>query len=131
MGSLLQSPRHARSLHASLGLWDDKGKPEDCDPKPAECKPEPKDECKPEPKDECDEGAAGASGGEDKKPPEGKGREGYIHAVIGPVIDVYFPEELPEVLNAMEVIDAPIGRLVLEVRYGILLPYEIDNCNSL
>ncbi|KAH8312998.1 hypothetical protein KR067_007628, partial [Drosophila pandora] len=115
MGSILQSPRHSRFLHSSLGLWDDKGKPEDCDPKPAECKPEPKDECKPEPKDECDEGAAGASGGEDKKPPEGKGREGYIHAVIGPVIDVYFPEELPEVLNAMEVIDAPIGRLVLEV----------------
>ncbi|XP_022220937.2 ATP synthase subunit beta, mitochondrial [Drosophila obscura] len=46
---------------------------------------------------------------------EHKGREGYIHAVIGPVIDVYFPDEIPEVLNAMEVVDAPIGRLVLEV----------------
>lgn len=45
----------------------------------------------------------------------GKRREGIIHAVIGPVIDVYFPEEVPEVLNAMEVQDAPIGRLVLEV----------------
>lgn len=45
----------------------------------------------------------------------GKGTEGVIHAVIGPVIDVYFPDEMPEVLNAMEVQDAPIGRLVLEV----------------
>lgn len=109
MGSVLQSPRHGvRSLHASLGLWDDKDKPDDCDPKPVECKPEPKDE--------CDEGVS------DQKAPEGKGREGYIHAVIGPVIDVYFPDELPEVLNAMEVIDAPIGRLVLEVRYWIPFP---------
>ncbi|KAH8331830.1 hypothetical protein KR074_004987, partial [Drosophila pseudoananassae] len=115
--SLRQPPRgpNARSLNSSVVLWDDKDKADVCKPEPVECKPEPK-ECKPEPKDECeDEGAGASKGGGDQNKPEGKGREGYIHAVIGPVIDVYFPDELPEVLNAMEVIDAPIGRLVLEV----------------
>lgn len=45
-----------------------------------------------------------------------KRRKGVIHSVIGPVIDVYFPDEIPEVLNAVEVQEAQIGRLVLEVR---------------
>ncbi|EDV97415.1 GH16852 [Drosophila grimshawi] len=45
----------------------------------------------------------------------GKRREGIIHSVIGPVVDVYFEDELPDILNAMEVEDAPIGHLVLEV----------------
>ncbi|XP_017861381.1 PREDICTED: ATP synthase subunit beta, mitochondrial [Drosophila arizonae] len=67
-------------------------------------------------KDSCESGAKGGKeGGGDKSKLVGKGREGIIHAVIGPVIDVYFPDEMPEVLNAMEVQDAPIGRLVLEV----------------
>ncbi|KAH8380257.1 hypothetical protein KR009_009723, partial [Drosophila setifemur] len=105
-GNLVQFPHLGRSFHASLSLRakDDKN----------ECDPKPEDVCKTEPK-EADPCAEGASGGGDAKKPVGKGREGYIRAVIGPVIDVYFPDELPEVLNAMEVVDAPIGRLVLEV----------------
>ncbi|KAH8269969.1 hypothetical protein KR018_001133, partial [Drosophila ironensis] len=97
---------HARPLYGSLGLRA--GKDDECDPKPVECEPEP-EECESPKSKKSGKGKGGAS------KLEGKGREGYIHAVIGPVIDVYFPDELPEVLNAMEVIDAPIGRLVLEV----------------
>ncbi|XP_017843395.1 ATP synthase subunit beta, mitochondrial [Drosophila busckii] len=44
-----------------------------------------------------------------------KRKEGVIHAVIGPVIDVYFPDEVPEVMNAMEIMDASIEHLVVEV----------------
>ncbi|XP_005181797.2 ATP synthase subunit beta, mitochondrial [Musca domestica] len=43
-------------------------------------------------------------------------RVGQIHAVIGPVVDVFFEDEIPEILNAMEVSDYKDGnRLVLEV----------------
>lgn len=45
----------------------------------------------------------------------GKGSVGYIQAVIGPVIDVYFPKDVPDILNAMVVQDAPVEHLVLEV----------------
>ncbi|XP_023164380.1 ATP synthase subunit beta, mitochondrial isoform X2 [Drosophila hydei] len=64
--------------------------------------------------DKCGKESGNKSGKDDGKI-LGKRREGVIHAVIGPVIDVYFPDDMPEVLNAMEVQDAPIGRLVLEV----------------
>nr|XP_032290853.1 ATP synthase subunit beta, mitochondrial isoform X1 [Drosophila virilis] len=74
--------------------------------------------------DSCeDETGKGKQGGEGAGAATGqlvgKRREGIIHAVIGPVIDVYFPEEVPEVLNAMEIQDAPIGRLVLEVLHHL------------
>lgn len=90
-------------------LRDDKDKSDECKPEPEEvCKEEAKE------KDPCEDEKTPGGGGAKKL--EGKGREGVIHAVIGPVIDVYFPDEIPEILNAMEVVDAPIGRLVLEVR---------------
>ncbi|KAH8235269.1 hypothetical protein KR032_011933, partial [Drosophila birchii] len=99
---------HVRSFHGSLVLRD-------------ECKPEPEDVCEKKEEVAC-EGDDKKSGGGDKKSGDdgakklqSKGREGVIHAVIGPVIDVYFPDDIPEVMNAMEVVDAPIGHLVLEV----------------
>ncbi|XP_030372512.1 ATP synthase subunit beta, mitochondrial isoform X2 [Scaptodrosophila lebanonensis] len=78
--------------------------------------------CEPVP-DPCEEGVPAVvggtpskgGGGTAQKTLVGKRREGVIHAVIGPVIDVYFPDEVPEVLNALDVMDAPIGHLVLEV----------------
>ncbi|XP_068148117.1 ATP synthase subunit beta, mitochondrial [Drosophila tropicalis] len=62
-----------------------------------------------------DDGKIQGGGGTAPKNLDGKRLEGQIQAVIGPVIDVYFPDELPEVLNAIEVIDAPVEHLVLEV----------------
>lgn len=42
--------------------------------------------------------------------------EGQVIAVIGAVVDVQFPNQLPPILNALEVGDRPEGqRLVLEV----------------
>ncbi|KAL7733466.1 hypothetical protein ACLKA6_004939 [Drosophila palustris] len=79
-----------------------------CDP-PAE-KPA-KDACESDDKKD----KASTTGGKDLGAVLGKRREGIIHAVIGPVIDVYFPEEIPDVMNAMEVVDAPVEHLVLEV----------------
>ncbi|KAH8364195.1 hypothetical protein KR084_003492, partial [Drosophila pseudotakahashii] len=126
MGSFARLPIHARSLHASSSLWDDKDKSsDDCDPDPKnvcktdaelvkkkdECEVKEKDECEVKAKDECEDEKSGGGG----KVLESKGRKGVIHAVIGPVIDVYFEEEVPEVLNALKVQDAPIDNLVLEV----------------
>ena len=39
---------------------------------------------------------------------------GHVTQVVGPVVDVHFPGELPEILNALHV-DRDDGRLVLEV----------------
>ncbi len=39
---------------------------------------------------------------------------GHVTQVVGPVVDVHFPGELPEILNALHV-DRDEGRLVLEV----------------
>ncbi len=39
---------------------------------------------------------------------------GHVTQVVGPVVDVHFPGELPEILNALHV-DREGGRLVLEV----------------
>ncbi|XP_020816736.1 ATP synthase subunit beta, mitochondrial-like [Drosophila serrata] len=103
---------HVRSLHASLVLWDDtdKDKPSD------ECKLEPEDVCgKEEVVEENDSCGDEKMSGDGAKKLMGKGREGVIHAVIGPVVDVYFEGDIPENMNAMDVIDAPVGRLVLEV----------------
>lgn len=49
-----------------------------------------------------------------KPAPVGKGAQGKIVAVIGAVVDVQFDEELPPILNALEVQDRS-PRLVLEV----------------
>ncbi|XP_016964936.1 ATP synthase subunit beta, mitochondrial [Drosophila biarmipes] len=128
MGNFAQLPKHARSLHASSSLWDDKDKDKSgdaCEPEPKdvcetdaelvknkdECEVKEKDECEVKAKDECEDGKSGGGG----KVLDSKGRKGVIHAVIGPVIDVYFEEEVPEVLNALKVQDAPIENLVLEV----------------
>ncbi|XP_070071331.1 ATP synthase subunit beta isoform X2 [Drosophila takahashii] len=112
LGNFAQLPIHARSLHASSSLWDDKDKSSDeCEPKKDECEVKEKDECEVKAKDECEDEKPGGGG----KVLESKGRKGVIHAVIGPVIDVYFEEEVPEVLNALKVQDAPIDNLVLEV----------------
>ncbi|XP_017028030.1 ATP synthase subunit beta, mitochondrial isoform X2 [Drosophila kikkawai] len=100
---------HARFLHASLVRCDDKDNLSD------ECKPEPKDVCENEEDVKEKDTGDDEKSGDGVKKLKGKGREGVIHAVIGPVIDVYFPDEIPENLNAMEVVDAPIGRLVVEV----------------
>jgi len=125
MGNFTHLPKHARFLHASSSLWDDKDKDKSSD----ECEPEPKDvcktdaelvknkdECEVKEKDECEEEKSGSGG----KVLESKGRKGVIHAVIGPVIDVYFEEEVPEVLNALKVQDAPIDNLVLEVSHKLI-----------
>lgn len=113
LGNPVVFPRY---LHASLSLWDDKDKKKSGD----ECEPEPQEVCKTdaelvkkkdEAEDECEEKKSDGGG----KKLESKGRKGVIHAVIGPVIDVYFEEEVPEVLNALQVQDAPIANLVLEV----------------
>ncbi|KAH8286431.1 hypothetical protein KR054_008866, partial [Drosophila jambulina] len=103
---------HVRSFHVSLVLCDDQDK----DTLSDECKTESEDAGEKEGsvKGKDSDGDEKAAGDGAKKL-DGKGREGVIHAVIGPVIDVYFPDEIPENLNAMEVVDAPIGRLVLEV----------------
>ncbi|XP_037719161.1 ATP synthase subunit beta, mitochondrial [Drosophila subpulchrella] len=128
MGNFAHLPKHARFLHASSSLWDDKDKDkasDECEPEPKdvcktdaelvknkdECEVKEKDECEVKPKDECEDEKSGSGG----KVLESKGRKGVIHAVIGPVIDVYFEEEVPEVLNALKVQDAPIENLVLEV----------------
>lgn len=49
---------------------------------------------------------------------------GRVHAVIGPVVDVHFEDNIPEILNAIEVVDPKYGhRLVLEVTIYIeMLP---------
>ena len=39
---------------------------------------------------------------------------GIIKEVVGPVVDVYFPEKMPEIRNALEVVRGD-GRVVLEV----------------
>lgn len=110
-------PPQVRSVHTALVLAKDdeceEKKPDPCEEK----KPEPCEEKKPDP---CDAkgsgGGAGRGAGDSLCDLIGKKREGYIHSVIGPVVDVYFPEEVPEVMNAMEVQETEIGRLVLEVR---------------
>ncbi|XP_017080869.1 ATP synthase subunit beta, mitochondrial [Drosophila eugracilis] len=134
LGNSVQFPNLARSLHASLPLWDDKDKTfDECEPElkditktdlemvkkkderklkeKDECEVKEKDECEVKEKDECEDEKMGKG----DKELESKGRKGVIHAVIGPVIDVYFEEEVPEVLNALKVQDAPIDNLVLEV----------------
>lgn len=40
---------------------------------------------------------------------------GKIFAIIGPVVDVIFEENVPDVMNAMLVPEYPNGKLVLEV----------------
>lgn len=88
-----------------------------CDPpaeKPAE------DACESDDKQPAGKDKAATTGGKDLGAVLGKRREGVIHAVIGPVIDVYFPEEIPDVMNAMEVVDAPVEHLVLEVRLPLI-----------
>lgn len=40
---------------------------------------------------------------------------GKIFAIIGPVVDVIFEENVPDVMNAMFVPEYPNGKLVLEV----------------
>ncbi|KAH8286430.1 hypothetical protein KR054_008867, partial [Drosophila jambulina] len=103
---------HVRSFHESLVMCDDQDK----DTLSDECKTEPEDAGEKEGSvKEKGSGGDEQAAGDGAKKLDGKGREGVIHAVIGPVIDVYFPDEIPENLNAMEVVDAPIGRLVLEV----------------
>ncbi|XP_017139244.1 ATP synthase subunit beta, mitochondrial [Drosophila miranda] len=140
---IVKSPLQLRRLHVARMLAckgndkDGKGKNDDCDD-PCEVEDKGVDTCEETPpkiKDPCEvamkalhakdseetcesgdsppeKGKGGAGSGIKL---EHKGRKGYIHAVIGPVIDVYFPEEVPDILNAIEVEDAPIGRLVLEV----------------
>ena len=49
-----------------------------------------------------------------KKEENPKASQGIITQVIGAVIDVYFPENLPLILNALEVV-LPDGVLILEV----------------
>lgn len=48
-------------------------------------------------------------------------RVGKICSIIGPVVDVVFEHDVPEIMNALEVPDYPGGRLVLEVRVRTLL----------
>jgi len=130
MGNFTHLPKNARFLHGSSSLWDDKDKDKSSD----ECEPEPKDvcktdaelvknkdECEVKEKDECEEEKSGSGG----KVLESKGRKGVIHAVIGPVIDVYFEEEVPEVLNALKVQDAPIDNLVLEVSHKFFFYFYV------
>lgn len=119
-------PLQVRSVHTALVLAKDdeceEKKPDPCEEKKAdpceEKKPDPCVEKKPDPCDAKGQGGGGAGGGAGDSLCDliGKKREGYIHSVIGPVVDVYFPEEVPEVMNAMEVQETEIGRLVLEVR---------------
>lgn len=110
-------PLQVRSVHTALVLAKDdeceEKKPDPCEEK----KPEPCEEKKPDPCDAKGSGGGAVGGaGDSLCDLIGKKREGYIHSVIGPVVDVYFPEEVPEVMNAMEVQETEIGRLVLEVR---------------
>ncbi|XP_062132043.1 ATP synthase subunit beta, mitochondrial [Drosophila sulfurigaster albostrigata] len=96
----------SRSLHTSLLLAKDDDKKDD-----------PCDEGEKSAKDEATDAGdkKKSADGKDLGALLGKRREGVVHSVIGPVVDVYFEDEVPDVLNAMEVQDAPIGRLVLEV----------------
>lgn len=111
-------PLQVRSVHTALMLAKDdeceEKKPDPCEEK----KPDPCEEKKPDPCADKGQGGGGGggAGGDSLCDLIGKKREGYIHSVIGPVVDVYFPEEVPEVMNAMEVQESQIGRLVLEVR---------------
>ncbi|XP_034484023.1 ATP synthase subunit beta, mitochondrial [Drosophila innubila] len=121
-------PMQTRLLHTSLGLSqaddkgkDDKGKEDESFFKPDVCEDDKEKKeiaehvstkCEPE---SDDKKPSGQDKGKDAGKVLGKRSEGYIHAVIGPVIDVYFPGEIPDVLNAMEVVDAPVEHLVLEV----------------
>jgi len=86
MGNFTHLPKHARFLHASSSLWDDKDKDKSSD----ECEPEPKDvcktdaelvknkdECEVKEKDECEEEKSGSGG----KVLESKGRKGVIHVL--------------------------------------------------
>lgn len=115
----MKFPLQVRSVHTALMLAKDdeceEKKPDPCEEK----KPDPCEEKKPDPCDDKGKGGGGGGGGGDSLCDLiGKKREGYIHSVIGPVVDVYFPEEVPEVMNAMEVQESQIGRLVLEVRFS-------------
>lgn len=113
-------PLQVRSVHTALMLAKDdeceEKKPDPCEEK----KPDPCEEKKPDPCADKGQGGGGGggAGGDSLCDLIGKKREGYIHSVIGPVVDVYFPEEVPEVMNAMEVQESQIGRLVLEVRFS-------------
>lgn len=121
----MKASLQTRFLNTSTVLFqaDDKGKDESCDE--VTTKPDVCEEDK-EKKEMAEHVAAKCDPeSDDKKPPGkdsgmvlGEKSEGYIHAVIGPVIDVYFPGKVPDVLNAMEVVDAPVEHLVLEVRYN-------------
>jgi F-type H+-transporting ATPase subunit beta len=51
---------------------------------------------------------------QEKRIAEGKGAKGQVRQVMGAVVDVQFPEHLPEILNALET-DNQGNRLVLEV----------------
>jgi F-type H+/Na+-transporting ATPase subunit beta len=50
----------------------------------------------------------------EKRIAEGKGAHGQVRQVMGAVVDVQFPDNLPEILNALET-DNQGNRLVLEV----------------
>jgi len=51
---------------------------------------------------------------QEKKIAEGKGAKGQVRQVMGAVVDVQFPDQLPKILNALET-DNHGSRLVLEV----------------
>ncbi|XP_034108543.1 ATP synthase subunit beta, mitochondrial [Drosophila albomicans] len=103
----------SRSLHTSLLLSKDDDKQSEESSK----KDNPCEEGEKSAKDEATDAGdkKKSADGKDLGALLGKRREGVVHSVIGPVVDVYFEDEVPDVLNAMEVQDAPIGRLVLEV----------------
>uniref|UniRef100_A0A1A9UGA8 ATP synthase subunit beta n=1 Tax=Glossina austeni TaxID=7395 RepID=A0A1A9UGA8_GLOAU len=88
------------------------------------------DDDKPEAPSPCDEKAELAPVCDDKKkdtskkvpPPkdpckkdDARAKVGKICTIIGPVVDVVFEHDVPEIMNALEVQDYPGGRLVLEV----------------
>ncbi|XP_073818689.1 ATP synthase subunit beta, mitochondrial-like isoform X2 [Musca autumnalis] len=78
-----------------------------------DCIPEDFDPCA---EDQQEDVSKGCTQEKSTKDGSSETRVGHIHAVVGPVVDVFFENELPEILNAMEVSDYKGGnRLVLEV----------------
>nr|BAC22105.1 F-ATPase beta-subunit [Thermotoga neapolitana DSM 4359] len=66
-----------------------------------------------------------------------KGSKGYIVGVMGPVVDVKFPEEeLPDIFNALEVVNPQTGqKIVLEVEQligdGVVRTVAMDSTDGL
>lgn len=65
-----------------------------------------------------------------------KGSKGYIVGVMGPVVDVKFPEEeLPDIFNALEVVNPQTEKIVLEVEQligdGVVRTVAMDSTDGL